>query len=236
MARFSRATKRAQVSPLFLWSYTRPGDRGARKACIGNDKCHFELTTHLTTGRSVASIDSSQRRNEGGSRTAASTRRRNLWALGGILFAAFLIAGDFLSGALATGSLPLPGAPAQEVVRYFTESQTAVLAVASAQVMSALSLLVFVAPVATLVRRVFVGMRAGLPVDWVRRPLPEARRHRNRPLLPAGERKLKTGGCMYRGVPLGEMSEIRKSSVPGTSIALEWIHPLNGSHTRNYRG
>ena len=41
---------------------------------------------------------------------------------------------------------------------------------------------------------------------------------------------------MYRGVPLGEMSEIRKSSVPGTSIALEWIHPLNGSHTRNYRG
>ena len=91
---------------------------------------------------------------------AASTRRRNLWALGGILFAAFLIAGDVLSGALATGSLPLPGAPAQEVVRYFTESQTAVLAVASAQVMSALSLLVLVAPVATLVRRVADGRRA----------------------------------------------------------------------------
>jgi uncharacterized membrane protein YhaH (DUF805 family) len=83
----------------------------------------------------------------------ASTRQRNLWALGGVLFAAFFIGSDFLGGALATGPLPLPGAPVGEVVRYFTESQTAALAVSLAQVLSALSLLVFVAPVATLVRR-----------------------------------------------------------------------------------
>jgi hypothetical protein len=47
-------------------------------------------------------------------------------------------------------------------VRYFTESRTAALVVASAQVLSALSLLVFVAPVATLVRRV-AGERGALP-------------------------------------------------------------------------
>jgi hypothetical protein len=52
--------------------------------------------------------------------------------------------------------------PVGEVVRYFTESRTAALAVASAQVLSALSLLVFVAPVATLVRRV-AGERGRRP-------------------------------------------------------------------------
>jgi hypothetical protein len=40
-----------------------------------------------------------------------------------------------------------------EAARYFTESQTAVLAVAFCQVLSALSLFVFVAPVAAFVRR-----------------------------------------------------------------------------------
>ena len=91
-----------------------------------------------------------------------SSTRRNLWALGGVLFAAFFIGDDFLRGALANGALPLPGAPVGEVVRYFTESRTAALAVASAQVLSALSLLVFVAPVATLVRRV-AGERGRRP-------------------------------------------------------------------------
>lgn len=92
----------------------------------------------------------------------ASTKQRNLWALGGVLFAAFFIGGDFLRGALANGALPLPGAPVGEVVRYFTESRTAVLVASSAQVLSALSLLIFVAPVATLVRRV-AGDTGALP-------------------------------------------------------------------------
>jgi hypothetical protein len=97
----------------------------------------------------------------------APTSRKNIWALGGVLFAAFFIAGDFLAGALAAGPLPMPGAPAEEVVRYFTESSASALAVASVQVLSALSLLVFVAPVATLVRRVsgegraLIGLTSG---------------------------------------------------------------------------
>jgi hypothetical protein len=91
---------------------------------------------------------------------STSTSRKNPWALGGALFAAFFIAGDFLRGALAAGPLPMPGAPVEEVVRYFTESSAAALAVASVQVLSALSLLVFVAPVATLVRRVSGEARA----------------------------------------------------------------------------
>jgi hypothetical protein len=83
----------------------------------------------------------------------ASRRQGDPWALGGILFAAFFILGDVLRGVLANGPLPLPGAPAVEAARYFTESQTAVLAVAFCQVLSALSLFVFVAPVAAFVRR-----------------------------------------------------------------------------------
>jgi hypothetical protein len=47
-------------------------------------------------------------------------------------------------------------------VRYFTESRTASLAVSVAQILSAASLLVFVAPVATLVRRV-ADERGALP-------------------------------------------------------------------------
>lgn len=90
----------------------------------------------------------------------ASNPQRNRWALGGVLFAAFFIAGDFLRGALANGPLPMPGAPAEEVARYITESGTSTLAVASVQLLSALSLLVFVAPVATLVRRVAGERRA----------------------------------------------------------------------------
>ena len=93
---------------------------------------------------------------------AVSGKQRNVWAIGGVLFAAFFIGGDFLRGALANGALPLPGAPVGEVVRYFAESRTAALAVSSAQVLSALCLLVFVAPVATLVRRA-VGERGALP-------------------------------------------------------------------------
>ena len=92
--------------------------------------------------------------------TATSTRR-DLWALGGVLFAATFLAGGIIGGMLAAGPFPMPGVPAAEVARYFTESRTAVLTVQSAQVLSALSLLVFVAPVAALVHRK-VGERAAL--------------------------------------------------------------------------
>lgn len=92
----------------------------------------------------------------------ASRRQVDPWVLGGVLFAAFFIAGDVLRGALANGALPLPGAPTEEVVRYFTESRTAVLAVGLCQVLSAVSLFVFVAPVATFIRRV-TGERDTLP-------------------------------------------------------------------------
>lgn len=91
-----------------------------------------------------------------------SRTKRNALALGGVLFAAFFLAGDFLRGALASGPLPMPGASAGEIARYFTESSASALTVASVQVLSALSLFVFVAPVATLVRRV-VGDKGLLP-------------------------------------------------------------------------
>jgi hypothetical protein len=69
-----------------------------------------------------------------------------------------------VGAAKAAGGKPiaLSGSKPGCIVRYFTESRTAALAVASAQVLSALSLLFFVAPVATLVRRV-AGERGGRP-------------------------------------------------------------------------
>jgi hypothetical protein len=83
-------------------------------------------------------------------------------ALGGVLFAVFFIAGDVLRGMLTSDTLPLPGAPAAEVARYFADSRTAVLAVGLCQVLSAASLFVFVSPVAGFVRRV-TGDRGALP-------------------------------------------------------------------------
>jgi len=91
-----------------------------------------------------------------------TARSRNLRALGGVLFAAFFIAGGVLGGVLASGSLPLPGAPAAEVARYFTESRTAVLVSGLFQVLSAISLFVFVAPVTAFARRI-AGERRALP-------------------------------------------------------------------------
>ncbi|MGH3087788.1 MAG: hypothetical protein ACRDSJ_10795 [Rubrobacteraceae bacterium] len=90
------------------------------------------------------------------------TTNRNLWALGGVLFAAFFIASDILRGALTSDPLPLPGAPTAEVARYFANSQAAVLAVGSAHILSALSLLAFVSPVATFALRT-AGDRGALP-------------------------------------------------------------------------
>lgn len=88
--------------------------------------------------------------------------RGNPWALGGVLFAVFFIAGDVLRGMLTSEAFPLPGAPAAEVARYFVESQTAVLVAGLCQVLSAASLFVFVAPVAAFVRRA-AGNSSALP-------------------------------------------------------------------------
>jgi hypothetical protein len=82
-----------------------------------------------------------------------SRRRRNQWPLSGVLFAALFIVGNVLGGALASGTLPLPGAPAPEIARYYDDSQTVVLVLSLFQVLSAVSLFVFVAPVAAFVRR-----------------------------------------------------------------------------------
>lgn len=90
----------------------------------------------------------------------ASIRQRNPWALSGVFFAAFFITGLILGGVLASGPLPLPGAPAADVARYFTESRTAVLVSGLFQVLSAISLFVFVAPVAAFVRRIAGERRA----------------------------------------------------------------------------
>jgi hypothetical protein len=67
-----------------------------------------------------------------------------------------------LGGMLTSEALPLPGAPAVEVARYFANSQTAVLVVGVCQVLSALSLIVFVAPVAKFARRI-TGDGGALP-------------------------------------------------------------------------
>jgi hypothetical protein len=91
-----------------------------------------------------------------------SRSQGNPWALGGVLFAVFFIAGDVLRGMLTSEALPLPGAPAAEAARYFAESQTAVLVVGLCQVLSAASLFVFVAPVAAFVRRA-AGNSSALP-------------------------------------------------------------------------
>jgi hypothetical protein len=82
-----------------------------------------------------------------------SRRRRNQWPLSGVLFAALFIVGNVLGGVLASDPLPLPGAPAAEVARYYDDSQTAVLVSSLFQVLSAFSLFIFVAPVAAFVWR-----------------------------------------------------------------------------------
>ncbi len=81
-----------------------------------------------------------------------SRERKNLRALSGVLFVAFFIASLVLGGVLASTSLPIPGAPAAEVARYYNDSRTAVLVTSTLQALSAVSLIVFVACVAAFVR------------------------------------------------------------------------------------
>lgn len=83
----------------------------------------------------------------------ASGRQGNLWALGGVLFAAFFIIGVVLSGVLASVPLPMPDAPATDVVSYYEASRTAALASGSLQTLSAFSLFVFAACIAGFIQR-----------------------------------------------------------------------------------
>jgi hypothetical protein len=64
---------------------------------------------------------------------------------------AFLAVGP-VSGALADGSLPLPGSPASEVAAYFGENPAAVAASAGLQVLSVACFAVFVAALAPALR------------------------------------------------------------------------------------
>lgn len=89
-------------------------------------------------------------------------RRPDPRAVGGVLFAVFFVAGDVARRVLAEGQVPLPGAPASDVVRYNAENASAVLTIGSLQVLSALSLLVFTGAVAAFTRR--VADRRALPV------------------------------------------------------------------------
>jgi hypothetical protein len=84
------------------------------------------------------------------------------WALSGVLFAAFFIVGVVLGGVLSASPLPLPGAPAAEVARYYDESRTAALVAGFFQALSAISLFVFAATVAAFVRGI-AGERVTLP-------------------------------------------------------------------------
>lgn len=90
-----------------------------------------------------------------------SRRQGDPWALSGVLFVAFFIASLVLGGMLASGPLHLSVAHPAEVVNYFTDNQTAALAWSLCLILSAISLFVFVAPVATFVRSI-VGERHAL--------------------------------------------------------------------------
>jgi hypothetical protein len=79
--------------------------------------------------------------------------RKNPWALSGVLFVVLFIWGLVLGGILSSDPFPMPGAPAPEVARYYSDNGTAVLASGLLQALSSLSLLVFAFHVTTFVRR-----------------------------------------------------------------------------------
>lgn len=89
-------------------------------------------------------------------------RLGNRSALSGVLFAAFFVTSLVLGSVLVPTPLPLPGAPAIEVANYYNDSRTAVLMSGLFQVLSAISLFVFIIPVATFVRET-TGERGALP-------------------------------------------------------------------------
>ena len=89
-------------------------------------------------------------------------RWRDPRALGGPLFVALFISGLVLGGALSSGPFPMPGAPPQEVARYYDENRIAILAAGSLQVLSSLALIAFASSVTAFVRKT-AGGRGTLP-------------------------------------------------------------------------
>jgi hypothetical protein len=92
---------------------------------------------------------------EGVRAMTAAGSRGNPWALSGVFFVAFFIAGLVLSGVLAPAPYPLPGTSSAEIVRYFTEGRTAVVTLGFLQGLSAVALFAFPA----FVRRTVPGTR-----------------------------------------------------------------------------
>ena len=74
-------------------------------------------------------------------------------ALSGVLFPAFFFIGENVAGRLATAPLPMPDAPVAEVVAYYSGSQSAAMALAAFQALSAVALLVFATCVVLFLRR-----------------------------------------------------------------------------------
>lgn len=81
-------------------------------------------------------------------------RRRDPRGVAGILFLAFFTAGDVVRAQVANGTLPMPGDPAADVVRYYTANPLATSLAGVVGLLAALSLLVFVPAVAARVRQV----------------------------------------------------------------------------------
>ncbi len=94
---------------------------------------------------------------------SVSSHGRCWLALSGVLFVLFFLAGDVIRANVATVSLPMPRAPAGDVVRYYASSGTAALFVEVVQLLSATALFVFGGYVAFVVRRV-QGDASTLPV------------------------------------------------------------------------
>ena len=86
-------------------------------------------------------------------RASSSTSSPIQRAVSGALFPVFFLAGEAVAGQLATAPLPMPDAPAAEVVAYYGGSRTAALVLAASQALAAAALLVFVASVVLLLRR-----------------------------------------------------------------------------------
>lgn len=92
---------------------------------------------------------------------SSSVRRPVSPLLGAIAFLAFYLAVDFAASAVSTGTMPLPGAPADEVYEYFSANTGASILTGVLQTLSVLGLAVVVAGPVTRAGRASGGRRRG---------------------------------------------------------------------------